>query len=226
MTGNLYVVATPIGNLQDISLRAIETLNQVDFIAAEDTRITKRLLNKYEISKKTFSFHIKNENFKVKSIIRLLLEGKSIALVSDAGTPCISDPGYILINEARKNNINIYSIPGASSPIAALSISGLPSERFFFEGFLPKKKGRSKRFAELSNINVTIILFESPHRLLKTLKDIYSAMGDRRISICKEISKINEENYFGKVSDAISKIKSISIIKGEYVIMIAKEGYE
>ena len=225
MTGNLYVVSTPIGNLKDISLRGIETLKNVDFIAAEDTRITKRLLDKYEISKKIFSFHIKNENFKVKSIIRLLSEGKNIALVSDAGTPCISDPGYILINEARKNNIDIYSIPGASSPIAALSVSGLPSERFFFEGFLPKKKGRNKRFTELSKIGVTAIIFESPHRLLKTLKDIYTLMGNRHISVCKEISKINEENYFGKTSDVISKVKNISVIKGEYVIMVAKEGY-
>ena len=225
MTGDLYVVATPIGNLQDISFRAIETLNKVDLIAAEDTRITKRLLDKYEISKKTVSFHVKNENFKFKSILELLLDGKNIALVSDAGTPCISDPGYILINQARKNNINVYSIPGATSPIAALSISGLPSERFFFEGFLPKKKGRNKRILELSNIDVTIIFFESPHRLLRTLKDIYSIMGNRYTSICKEISKLNEENYFGRISDVVSSIEKLSSIKGEYVVMVAKEGY-
>ena len=225
MTGDLYVVATPIGNLQDISFRAIETLNKVDLIAAEDTRITKRLLDKYEISKKAVSFHVKNENFKFKSILELLLDGKNIALVSDAGTPCISDPGYILINQARKNNINVYSIPGATSPIAALSISGLPSERFFFEGFLPKKKGRNKRLLELSNIDVTTVFFESPHRLLRTLKDIYSTMGNRYISICKEISKLNEENYFGRISDVVSSVEKLPSIKGEYVVMVAKEGY-
>ena len=226
MIGDLYVVSTPIGNLQDISSRAIETLSDVDFIAAEDTRITKRLLNKYSISSKTLSFHMRNEKSKVKSIIQLLLEGKNIALVSDAGTPCISDPGYILVNEARNNKINVYSIPGASSPIAALSVSGLPSERFFFEGFLPKKKGRKKRFLYLLSMDVTIILFESPHRLLKTLYDVYNFMGDRYVSICKEISKINEENWFGKISDIIPDIENISVIKGEYIIMIAKEGYE
>jgi len=225
VTGDLYVVATPIGNLQDISFRAIETLNKVDLIAAEDTRITKRLLDKYEISKKAVSFHVKNENFKFKSILELLLDGKNIALVSDAGTPCISDPGYILINQARKNNINVYSIPGATSPIAALSISGLPSERFFFEGFLPKKKGRNKRLLELSNIDVTTVFFESPHRLLRTLKDIYSTMGNRYISICKEISKLNEENYFGRISDVVSSVEKLPSIKGEYVVMVAKEGY-
>ena len=225
MIGDLYVVATPIGNLQDISFRAIETLSKVDLIAAEDTRITRRLLDKYEISKKTVSFHVKNESFKVESIIELLVNGKNIALVSDAGTPCISDPGYVLVNEARKKNIKVYSVPGATSPIAALSISGLPSERFFFEGFLPKKKGRSKRLLELSNMDVTTVFFESPHRLLKTLKDIYDVMGDRYVSICKEISKLNEENFFGKVSNIIITVQELPSIKGEYVVMVAKEGY-
>ena len=220
------MVATPIGNLDDFSFRGIETLKKIDVIAAEDTRITKRLLDKYQISKKTFSLHIKNENFKVKSIIEMLLNGKNVALVSDAGTPCISDPGYLLVNEARKNNINVYPIPGATSPIAALSVSGLPSERFFFEGFLPKKKGRNKRIESLSKLGVSIVVFEAPYRLIKTLGDIYDIMGNRQISICKEISKINEQNYFGNLEDVILEMKNISKIKGEYVIIIAKEGYD
>ena len=183
MTGNLYVVSTPIGNLKDISLRGIETLKNVDFIAAEDTRITKRLLNKYEISKKIFSFHVKNENFKVKSIIRLLLEGKNIALVSDAGTPCISDPGYKIVNSATKEGINVVAVPGASSVIASLSISGLPTDKFYFEGFLPKKKGRNKRLNYINTLDCTVVIFESPKRLIKTLNDIYEVLGNRVVSL-------------------------------------------
>ena len=135
MLGNLFVVATPIGNLEDISLRALDILKQVDIIAAEDTRVTIKILNEYDIKKKLTSFHVNNEKYKVDKIIDYLNEGKDVAVVSDAGTPCISDPGYLLVNKARKNNIPVYSVPGPSSVIAALSISGLPSERFVFEGW-------------------------------------------------------------------------------------------
>ena len=161
----------------------------------------------------------------MNKIIEYILNGEDIALVSDAGTPCISDPGYLLINKARKEKIDVYSIPGPSSPIAALSISGLPSESFFFAGFLPKKKGRQTKIKFLSKLNSTIVIFESPHRLLKTLNDLRIIMGNRCISLCKEISKINESNFFGKIDDIIFEFESLSKIKGEYVIVIAKDGY-
>ena len=226
MKGKLYVVATPIGNLEDITFRAINTLKQVDCIAAEDTRISYRLLKKYEIKKELIPFHIKNENSKVRYIVELLLSGKNVAIISDAGTPCISDPGYLLINKARNLDIDVYSIPGASSVTLALSVAGLPSERFFFEGFLPKKKGRVTRIAYLSSLDVSIVLFESPYRMIKTLNDILNIMGDRFVSVCKELTKINESNYYGKVSRIILDFDKMTKVKGEYVIVVAKEGYD
>ena len=225
MAGSLFVVATPIGNLEDISLRAINTLKKVDIIVAEDTRVTSRLLKKYNINKSLTSFHINNEAHKLEKIISFLNDDKDIALVSDAGTPCISDPGYLLVYKARKENIKVYSLPGASSSIAALSISGLPSEKFYFEGFLPKKKGKQKRIEYLSQIDCTTVIFESPYRLIKTVENLFRIMGNRYISICKEISKINEEVFFGRMEDVIFDLKEKPAIKGEYVILIAKEGY-
>ena len=225
MKGELYVIATPIGNLEDITFRAIDALKNVDLIAVEDTRISIRLLKKHNIKKELISFHVQNENSKVDYILDLLISGKKIGLISDAGTPCISDPGYLLVNKARESNINVYSIPGPSSVTAALSISGLPSERFFFEGFLPKKKGRSTRMKYLSSLDVSVVLFESPHRMIKTLNDILNFMGDRFVSVCKEITKINELNYYNKVSNLITLFSEIEKIKGEYVIIISKEGY-
>ena len=225
MSGKLFVVATPIGNLSDISIRAIEVLKQVDIIVAEDTRITMRLLKKYDIKNELTSFHINNERYKVDKIIDYLEEGKNIALVSDAGTPCISDPGYLLVNKSRKKQIEVNSVPGASSPIAALSISGLPSERFLFEGFLPKKKGRQTKIKSFLELDMTVVLFESPHRLLKTLRDLSQFLGNRWISVCKEITKINESVFFGKLEDAISEFEKLSKIKGEYVLIISKKGY-
>ena len=225
MSGSLFVVATPIGNLEDISLRAINTLKEVDVIVAEDTRITGRLLKKYDIKKSLTSFHIRNEARKVDKIINYLNEGKSVALVSDAGTPCISDPGYLLVNKARNQKIEVLSIPGPSSTTSALSISGLPSEKFYFEGFLPKKKGKQKRIEYLSQLDSTVVLFESPYRLIKTLEKLLTVMGNRHISVCKEISKINEDVFFGKMEDVISDLKEKTTIKGEYVVLVAREGY-
>ena len=225
MSGSLFVVATPIGNLEDFSLRAINTLKEVDIIVAEDTRITSRLLKKYDIKKSLTSFHVKNEVRKVDRIINYLHEGKSVALVSDAGTPCISDPGYLLVNKARNHNMEVLSIPGPSSATAALSISGLPSEKFYFEGFLPKKKGKQKRIEYLSKLDATVVLFESPYRLIKTLERLLTIMGNRHISVCKEISKINEDVFFGKMEDVISNLKEKTTIKGEYVILAAREDY-
>ncbi len=225
MKGELYVVSTPIGNLEDVTFRAVSILKKVDLIAVEDTRISGRLLNKYDIKNNLIPFHVQNENSKIDHIINFLISGKKIAIISDAGTPCISDPGYLLVNKCRELGINVFSIPGPSSLTASLSISGLPSERFFFEGFLPKKKGRLSRLNYLSNFDVSVVLFESPHRLRKTLNDIMHNMGDRYISICKEITKINETNYYNKLSELIDEFSKLEKIKGEYVIVIAKEGY-
>ena len=226
MSGNLFVVSTPIGNLKDLSFRAVEILSKVDLIVAEDTRITGNLLKKYEISNSMISFNIFNENSKVDQIVNNINKGKSIALVSDAGTPCISDPGYLLVNKIIKNGLNVFSVPGACSPIAALSISGLPSDRFIFEGFLPKKKGRKKKIESFKESDSTIIFLESPHRILKSLKDLELILGNRVVSVCKEITKINENVFTGKLNEIISKFEKVNRIRGEYIIIIAKKDYE
>ena len=223
--GILYVVGSPIGNLGDLSNRAIEILSSVDLIAAEDTRVTSILLKKYSINKKCISYHEKNENIKFVKIIELLEAGNNIALISDAGTPCLSDPGYRIVNAARKNNIDVVSIPGPSSIAAALSISGLPSDHFYFEGFLPKKKGRKTRLEFLSSLDCSIVIFESPNRILKTLNHISEYFGNRAISICREITKIYEENYFGYVDEILNRLNQIDKIKGEFVLIVSKEGY-
>ena len=225
ISGVLYVVGSPIGNLGDLSYRAIEILSSVDLIAAEDTRTTSILLRKYSINKKCISYHEKNENIKFQKIINLLTQGNNIALISDAGTPCLSDPGYRVVNAARKNNIEIISIPGASSITAALSISGLPSDHFYFEGFLPKKKGRKTRLEFLSLLECSIVIFESPNRVIKTLKNISEYFGNRAISVCREITKLYEQNYFGYVDEILDRIENTKL-KGEFVLIISKKGYK
>ena len=223
--GVLYVVGTPIGNLGDLSCRAIEILSSVDLIAAEDTRVSSILLKKYSISKKCISYHDKNENAKFHSLIDLLNLGSDIALISDAGTPCLSDPGYKIVNAARKSNIDVFSIPGPSSITAALSTSGLPSDHFYFEGFLPKKKGRKTKLEFLSSLECSIVIFESPNRIIRTLKDIYDIFGNRVISICREITKLYEQNYFGYIDQVLNILES-NKVKGEIVLVISKEGYK
>ena len=225
MSGILYIVATPIGNLNDISNRALSILEEVHLIAAEDTRVTKKLLNKYQITNKLISYNNFNENNKYIKIVDLLLDGENIALVSDAGTPLISDPGYRLVNYALQKHIQVLSIPGPSSAISALSISGLPTDKFYFEGFLPKKKGRQTRFLFLSSMDATIIIYESPKRLLKTINNIIDFMGDRIISVVKEITKIHESVYLGKASNVIELFDTKNL-KGEFIILVAKEGYQ
>ncbi len=225
MSGILYIVATPIGNLNDISNRALSILEEVHLIAAEDTRVTKKLLNKYQITNKLISYNNFNENNKYIKIVDLLLDGENIALVSDAGTPLISDPGYRLVNYALQKHIQVLSIPGPSSAISALSISGLPTDKFYFEGFLPKKKGRQTRFLFLSSMDATIIIYESPKRLLKTINNIIDFMGDRIISVVKEITKIHESVYLGKASNVI-KLFDTKNLRGEFIILVAKEGYQ
>ncbi len=218
--GNLYLVATPIGNLEDITLRAIRILKEVDLIAAEDTRQTLKLLNHLEISKKLISYHRHNEDVKKDLLIEKLLEGQNIAIVTDAGTPAISDPGEEIVKEAIKNNINVVPIPGACALINALIASGLDTKEFSFYAFLPlNKKLRKTKFEEIKKDGKTAIIYEAPHKLINTLEDILNNLGDRNIVLARELTKIHEEFIRGKVSDIINKYKEIDP-KGEFIILI------
>lgn len=217
----IYIVSTPIGNLEDITLRAINTLKKVNYIACEDTRITKRLLSYYGVnSPKLLIYNDFSNKESRNNIIDLVNKGNSIAIVSDAGTPLISDPGYKLIKDASENNIDIVSIPGASSAISALVASGLPTDNFFFEGFLPPKtSSRKKRLNEIKHINTTLICFESPKRILSSLKDIKLVLGDKNIAICREITKKFEEIRRGSIEKIINESESM-VLKGEIVLVI------
>lgn len=196
----LIIVPTPIGNLEDITLRAINVLKESDLILAEDTRVTGKLLNHFGIGTKMMSYHKFNEHKVLNSIIDKISEGLKIALVSDAGTPSISDPGFLIVRECIKKNISIECLPGATAFIPALVNSGLPSDRFYFEGFLPQKKGRKTRIEFISTLNYTIILYESPFRLVKTLEQLAAVFGEnRRASVSREISKIFEETQRGSL---------------------------
>lgn len=219
----LYIVSTPIGNLEDITLRAIRTLKEVDCIAAEDTRHVQILLQKYEIKTPCLSYHSYSSHFKLEKIIELLKEGKNVALVSDAGTPGISDPAYTLIQAAITANIQIVPIPGPSSLLAAIVMSGKPMHQFLYLGFLPVKKGRQTLFKSLATEEHTIVIFESPHRLLRTLADIKEYLGDREIAICREITKIYEEAIRCKVSEAIDHFTK-KPPRGEFVLVLSGAG--
>ena len=216
----LYIVSTPIGNLEDITLRAIRTLKEVDYITAEDTRHTQILLNKYEIKNHVLSYHSYSSPAKLEKIIDLLKEGKSVALVSDAGTPCISDPGIRLVNAAIQKQIKVVPIPGVNAAITALSISGLPTDSFVFEGFLPQKKGRQKKLTELSQETRTIVLYESVYRIEKLLDELNQYMPNRFVSVCRELTKMFEEVWQGYPSEIISKL-NVKTIKGEFVVVIS-----
>ena len=220
-SGVIYIVATPIGNLDDISFRAVETLRNVDLIACEDTRHTLKLLNKYEIKNKLIPYHDHNKIKKTPVLIEKLKEGQSLALVSDAGTPSISDPGFYLIREAIKNDIELSPIPGPTSLISAVVASGLEIDRFVFEGYLPRKKGRTKRLKELAEYRVTIVIFEGPHRVIKTLNDLREYLGDRKAAIGREMTKINEEFIRGTLSELIAHYDSRKP-RGEYVIVVER----
>ena len=219
----LFIVPTPIGNMGDITIRAIETLKNSDLILAEDTRHAKKLLSEYKISTKVNSYHLNNEHKKVNDYIELMSSGQKISLITDAGTPCISDPGFLLIREAIKKEIIITCLPGPTALIPALVLSGLPSENFIFEGFLPRKKGRKTKLLELAQNTRTTIIYESPYRVVKTLKEFLEYLGeDRQISLSREISKIYEETFRGSVVEAV-KYFSNKKIKGEFVICIDKK---
>lgn len=220
MKGNLYIVSTPIGNLEDITLRALRILKEVDIIAAEDTRHSLKLLNYYGIKKPLISYWREKEKSKALEIINKLNEGNSIALISDAGTPGISDPGFILINKAIEENIRIISIPGPTAAIAALSLSGLSANEFTFIGFLPAKKNqRLKKLNELSHEQRTIVIYEAPHRIIDILEEISEIFCERKAAIIKEITKIHEEVVRGKFPDILNDITKTKI-SGEYVIVI------
>ena len=216
----LFIVPTPIGNLGDITIRAIDTLKNSDLILSEDTRHAKKLLSHYKISTKVKSYHLNNEHKKVDEYVEMMLQGKIISLITDAGTPCISDPGFLLVREAIKKGIQITCLPGPTALIPALVLSGLPSDAFIFEGFLPRKKGRKTKLKEISQNTITTIIYESPYRIQKTLSDLIEFVGsDREVSLSREISKIYEETFRGSVSDAIEHF-SDKKIKGEFVICI------
>lgn len=222
MIGKLYLVATPIGNLEDVTLRAIKILKEVDLIAAEDTRHTLKLLNHLKISKPMISYYKQTEKIKSDILIKQLLEGKNIALVTDAGTPAISDPGEEIVKIAIKNNIEIIPIPGACAAINALIGSGINTTEFCFIGFLgSNKKTREMKLEEIKNYKQTLIFYEAPHRLINTLKDIKEFLGDRKITLAREITKIHEEFIRNKISQILEEYKEP---KGEFVIVV--EGAE
>lgn len=229
--GTLFVAATPIGNMEDITVRTIRTLEEVDMIACEDTRVTGKLLERLEVPNngRLISFHSRSGNGKVDRIIEALKEGKNVALVSDAGTPCISDPGYLLVNTAVKEGITISPIPGASAVIGALSASGFPADKFIYLGFLPAKKGRQTIFKQIENefSDKTVVCYESVHRILKTLNQMEEVVGGERfICVAREISKMYEEFWRGSLNDAVVEFGGRASLKGEFVVVIGPKGFE
>ena len=218
-TGQLFIVATPIGNLSDFTFRAKETLESVDLVACEDTRHTGILLKHYNIKKPTLSFHSHSGHMKIEKIIQYLKNGDNVALVSDAGTPGISDPGYRLIQFALENDIKIIPIPGSSAVITALCASGLPTDKFLYLGFLPVKKGRQTLFKKIAESEYTVAFYESPHRLHKTLNQLKDHLKDgAKVVVAKELTKIHETYYRGSLEEVIEMLPEK--VKGEYVIMV------
>jgi len=221
MMGKLYVVSTPIGNLEDISLRALRILKEVDLIACEDTRTTKKLLSHYQVKKPLTSYHEHNEVKKAQKLLKQLESGNDIALVSDAGTPGVSDPGFRVVKLASENGIKIVSVPGSSATLAALSISGLPTTSFTFFGFLPKTKNKKRDFLkEIQGLTQTLIFYESPKRVLETLNSSREILGDREISVSRELTKMFEETIRGKTSNVIKRLEEKKELKGEFTIVV------
>ncbi len=220
MSGTLYIVSTPIGNLEDMSFRAVRILKEVSTIAAEDTRRTQKLCNHYQIETPLTSYHDFNKEEKTELLLHRLHGGNDVALVCDAGTPLVSDPGYYLVKKAVETNIPLIPIPGPSSVLTALCVSGLPTDRFIFEGFVPRKPGvREKFFEKLQPEVGTIIVFETQHRIIKTLRAIHKTMGNRKIVLTRELTKLNEEIMRGTVEE-ICQILEGKIIKGEITLLI------
>jgi len=220
-TGMLFVVPTPVGNMEDMTFRAIKVLKEVDFILAEDTRTSSVLLHHFEIKNELHSHHKFNEHQTCQKVVERLLAGQTAALISDAGTPGISDPGFMLVRECVKNGIEVQTLPGATAFVPALVSSGLPCDKFVFEGFLPQKKGRQKHLAELKDEMRTMVFYESPYRVVKTLEQFAEVFGeDRQVSCCREISKIHEESVRGTMSEVLQHFREHEP-KGEFVIVVA-----
>lgn len=218
MQGKIYLVATPIGNLEDMTFRAIKILKKVDLIAAEDTRHTLQLLNHFEISKPMISYHRHNEEIKTEKLIEEVINGKNIAIVTDAGTPGISDPGEEIVKEAIKNEIEIIPIPGACAFVNSLIVSGISTQEFSFYGFLPlNKKNRKEKLIQIKKEQKTVILYEAPHKLQKTLEDILENIGDVNACLVRELTKIHEQKIYGKITELINLSQEP---KGEYVIVL------
>jgi len=224
--GKLFVVATPIGHMEDITLRAIRTLKEVDLIAAEDTRQTQKLLTRYNISTPLVSYHDHNKKKRTPELVHKLKAGRSVALVTDAGTPSISDPGYYLIREAVREAISTVPIPGASAAIAALSISGLPTDSFIFIGFVPRKPAKRKELLdELKEQQRTLVFYESPKRVLGLMREILNVMGNRKAVLARELTKVHEEILRGPLSAVLKELSARSFLKGEFTLLVAgREG--
>jgi 16S rRNA (cytidine1402-2'-O)-methyltransferase len=219
-SGTLYLVSTPIGNLEDLTLRARRLLADVDLIAAEDTRHTQQLLQRYDIHTPLTSYHDHNKEDKTPVLVERLRQGHTIALVTDAGTPTISDPGYYLINRCIEANIPVSPVPGPSALLAALAASGLPTDAFLFAGFLPRKSGaRQRRLAQLAPLRETLIFFESPHRTVRLLEELAATLGDRRVAVARELTKLHEEIVRGTLSEVAEKLKGRSV-KGEITLVV------
>jgi len=216
----LYIVSTPIGNLKDITLRALEVLKEVDFVACEDTRVTGFLLNHYEIKKELISFNARTETAKIDYVLNRVREGEKAALVSDAGTPAISDPGVRLISAAIRSDVEVEIIPGASAAIAAVTLSGFPTNAFVFEGFIPQKKGRQKKLGLLAEEKRTIILYESAYRIEKLIRELTEYMPERQVAICRELTKKFEEVWRGTPKELLESLPQ-RVIKGEFAVVIS-----
>ena len=218
--GILYIVPTPVGNMEDMTFRAIRILKEVDLVLAEDTRTSSKLLKHYDIHNQLMSHHKFNEHGTSASIVSRLQAGENVALISDAGTPGISDPGFFLVREAVRAGIEVQTLPGATAFVPALVSSGLPCDRFCFEGFLPQKKGRQTKLQSLANEERTMVFYESPYRVLKTLQQFSEVFGpDRQVSVCREISKVHEESVRGTLSEAIAHFQEHEP-RGEFVIVV------
>lgn len=222
--GRLFIISTPIGNLKDITLRALEILHEVDFIICEDTRVTNILLQHYEIKKELVSFNAQTESVKINYVLNRIKNGESCGLVSDAGTPTISDPGVRLVSAAIKEGIKIEPIPGVSAAITALSIAGLPTDSFVFEGFIPQKKGRQTKLKQLAEEERTIILYESTYRIEKLLNELNEFLPKRFVVVTRELTKKFEECWRGKPGDLLNSLSS-KILKGEFVVVISPKGW-
>lgn len=227
MPGTLYVVATPIGNLEDITHRALRVLREVDIIACEDTRHTRKLLNHYGIKTKVTSYHDHNERERTVELLQALASGANVAIVSDAGTPSISDPGFRLVSEAGAQGLPVVALPGPTALIAALVASGLPTDEFFFAGFLPARSGeRRARLTKLRELHATLIFYEAPHRIAATIKDAREILGERRAVVARELTKMHEEIARGRLSELAERFASEERARGEIVLLIDRTPIE